>query len=109
MRALALLARVALTCLLLAGLGARCMPPPGAEELDALIQEAGLVDETGAVIGIEDIERYGDLRVIVGPDAPENFAELFDMLESQPDLKDRVVAAVSASTDKVVTEALRAI
>lgn len=53
-----------------------------------------LVDETGAVIGIEDIERYGDLRVIVGPDAPENFAELFDMLESQPDLKDRVVAAV---------------
>ena len=53
-----------------------------------------LVDETGAVIGVEDVGQYGDLRVIVGPDAPENFAELFDMLESQPDLKDQVVAAV---------------
>jgi cell division protein FtsQ len=53
-----------------------------------------LVDETGAVIGAEDIGQYSDLKVIVGPDAPENFAELFDMLESQPDLKERVVAAV---------------
>jgi len=53
-----------------------------------------LVDETGAVIGVDDVGWYGDLRVIVGPDAPESFAELFDMLESQPDLKDHVVAAV---------------
>ena len=53
-----------------------------------------LVDETGAVIGAEDVGQYGDLKVIVGTDAPENFAELFDMLESQPDLKERVVAAV---------------
>lgn len=53
-----------------------------------------LVDETGAVIGPEDVGQYGDLKVIVGKDAPENFAELFDMLESQPDLKERVVAAV---------------
>jgi cell division protein FtsQ len=53
-----------------------------------------LVDETGAVIGAEDVGQYGDLKVIVGADAPENFAELFDMLESQPDLKERVVAAV---------------
>jgi cell division protein FtsQ len=53
-----------------------------------------LVDETGAVIGSEDIGRYGQLKVIVGSDAPENFAELFAMLNSQPGLKERVVAAV---------------
>lgn len=53
-----------------------------------------LVDETGAVIGSEDVSEYSDLKVIVGADAPENFAELFDMLESQPNLKDRVVAAI---------------
>lgn len=53
-----------------------------------------LVDETGAVIGGEDIGQYRDLRVIVGADAPENFADLFVMLESQPELKERVVAAV---------------
>ena len=56
--------------------------------------EFALVDETGAVIGPEDVGRYSDLKVIVGADAPENFAGLFDMLESQPDLKERVVAAV---------------
>jgi len=56
--------------------------------------EFALVDETGAVIGAEDVGQYGDLRVIVGGDAPEHFAELFGMLESQPGLKDRVVAAV---------------
>jgi cell division protein FtsQ len=53
-----------------------------------------LVDETGAVIGDENVGQYSALKVIVGEDAPENFAELFDMLESQPDLKERVVAAV---------------
>lgn len=56
--------------------------------------EFALVDETGAVIGSEDVGQYGHLKVIVGEDAPENFAELFDMLESQPNLKERVVAAV---------------
>lgn len=53
-----------------------------------------LVDETGAVIGGGDVGQYSHLKVIVGADAPENFADLFDMLESQPDLKERVVAAV---------------
>jgi hypothetical protein len=45
MRALAVLARVALTFLLWAGLGLRCAPPPpppGADELDALVQAAGI-------------------------------------------------------------------
>lgn len=56
--------------------------------------EFALVDETGAVIGSEDVDQYSDLKVIVGEDAPENFADLFNMLESQPDLKERVVAAV---------------
>lgn len=53
-----------------------------------------LVDETGAVIGAEDVGQYRELKVIVGADAPENFAELFEMMESQPGLKERVVAAV---------------
>lgn len=53
-----------------------------------------LVDETGAVIGSQDVAQYSDLKVIVGADAPESFAEFFAMLESQPDLKERVVAAV---------------
>ena len=53
-----------------------------------------LVDETGAVIGAEDVAQYMHLKVIVGEDTPENFGELFNMLESQPDLKERVVAAV---------------
>lgn len=56
--------------------------------------EFALVDETGAVIGAEEVEQYSHLKVIVGDDAPENFADLFNMLESQPDLKERVVAAV---------------
>ena len=56
--------------------------------------EFALVDETGAVIGAEDVAQYMHLKVIVGEDAPENFGELFNMLESQPDLKERVVAAV---------------
>lgn len=53
-----------------------------------------LVDETGAIIGSEEVGEYRQLKVIVGPDAPQNFAEFFKMLESQPDLKERVVAAV---------------
>lgn len=56
--------------------------------------EFALIDETGAVISTEHVGQYGDFTVVVGPDAPENFAELFSMLESQPDLKERVVAAV---------------
>lgn len=56
--------------------------------------EFALVDETGAVIGPDEVGQYRHLKVIVGDDAPENFAELFNMLESQPELKDRVVAAV---------------
>lgn len=56
--------------------------------------EFALVDESGIVIGRDEVPEYSHLKVIVGPDAPENFAEFFDMLESQPHLKDRVVAAV---------------
>ena len=56
--------------------------------------EFALVDETGAVIGADDFDQYRNFKIIVGPDAPENFAELFDMLESQPGLKERVVAAI---------------
>ncbi len=53
-----------------------------------------LIDETGAVIGSEFVGRYANLRVVVGPDAPENFAELFAALNSEPALRDRVAAAV---------------
>lgn len=53
-----------------------------------------LVDRSGAVIGEEDVARYGDLRVIVGETAPAHFARLFDTLESAPELIDHIKAAI---------------
>lgn len=56
--------------------------------------EFALVDAGGAVIGREDVGRYPDLRLVVGPDAPAHFAELFEILEAEPGLAPQVVAAV---------------
>lgn len=56
-----------------------------------------LVDETGAVIGATDVPRFSHLRVIVGGDAPANFASLFAVLSSEPGLAGRVIAAVRVS------------
>lgn len=63
----------------------------------AIWQHAGrftLVDETGAVIGDEAVPRFSSLRVIVGPDAPEQFAALFSALETRPEMLEHVTAAV---------------
>ena len=53
-----------------------------------------LVDETGAVIGTEGLDRYGHLKVIVGADAPRHAPALLDMLATAPPLMARVRAAV---------------
>ncbi len=63
----------------------------------AIWQNAGrlaLVDETGAVIGDEAVARFSSLRVIVGPDAPEQFATLFAALETRPEMLEHVTAAL---------------
>lgn len=53
-----------------------------------------LVDRSGAVIGAEDVARYGHLRVIVGENAPAHFAKLFDALDSAPEITRLVEAAI---------------
>ncbi len=53
-----------------------------------------LVGRDGVTITSRGIERYPRLKVIVGEDAPKYAAALLAMLSSEPDLMDRVVAAV---------------
>jgi len=53
-----------------------------------------LVAADGAVIGEEAVSRFPSLRVIVGADAPEQFAALSAALESRPEMLAQVVAAV---------------
>ena len=62
----------------------------------ALWQDKGrfqLIDRDGEVILSEGIERFSDLLVVVGEDAPENAANLLDILQTQPKLMDRVESA----------------
>ncbi|HEX7969512.1 MAG TPA: FtsQ-type POTRA domain-containing protein, partial [Stellaceae bacterium] len=44
-----------------------------------------LVDREGAVVTGERLERFGNLLVLVGPDAPATGAALIDMLGTEPD------------------------
>jgi cell division protein FtsQ len=63
----------------------------------AIWQQAGrlaLVDESDAVIGEDAVPRFPSLPVIVGPDAPEEFAALSAALESRPEMLAHVMAAV---------------
>ncbi|HZS85255.1 MAG TPA: cell division protein FtsQ/DivIB [Stellaceae bacterium] len=53
-----------------------------------------LIDRDGTVITDEHLERFPNLIVIVGDDAPRYAAALVDMVKSEPDLSGRVVAAV---------------
>ncbi|MGH6960963.1 MAG: cell division protein FtsQ/DivIB, partial [Dongiaceae bacterium] len=57
-------------------------------------QKLHLVGRSGKVIDGATVERFADLLVVVGPDAPEHAADLLDMLASQPDLRRHVTAAV---------------
>jgi len=53
-----------------------------------------LVDGGGAVIGSEGFERFKNLKIVIGDDAPKHAQALIAMLERQPSLMARVKAAV---------------
>ncbi|MBO6863003.1 MAG: FtsQ-type POTRA domain-containing protein [Alphaproteobacteria bacterium] len=53
-----------------------------------------LIDSNGIEIGEKDVHRHSHLKIVVGPDAPQHTAELLALLGSEPELEDRVVAAV---------------
>lgn len=53
-----------------------------------------LIDRSGEVIKTQPQQRYADLIVLVGDDAPQHAAALIDMLAREPDLAARVRAAV---------------
>ncbi|WP_425405965.1 cell division protein FtsQ/DivIB [Hwanghaeella sp.] len=53
-----------------------------------------LVDIDGNIIGTDGLERYRHLKVVVGDGAPERTAELVTLLEREPMLDSRIVAAV---------------
>ncbi len=62
----------------------------------ALWQHKGrfaLIDEEGSVIPAKRPERFADLLVVVGEDAPAHTAELLDDLAGEPNLMARVQAA----------------
>ena len=63
----------------------------------ALWQHQGrfsLIDDEGKAIEERDFERFSDLVLVVGEDASAHAAALLRMLNTQPDLKARVKAAV---------------
>ncbi len=63
----------------------------------ALWQNKGafaLIDTDGEVILQSGLERFSDLLVVVGADAPAHAGELLKMLDTQPELKVLVKAAV---------------
>jgi cell division protein FtsQ len=53
-----------------------------------------LIDHDGVVIPNERLDQFGNLIVLVGPDAPAHGAELIDMLQTEPGLAAHVAAAV---------------
>lgn len=66
----------------------------------ALWQNRGefhLIDEEGSVILRQGLERFSDLPIVVGPDAPAHAKALLETLQAEPELMDRVRAAVRVS------------
>lgn len=53
-----------------------------------------LIDRDGAVIGPEDVPQFRHLKIVVGEGAPEHAARLLDILDAEPAMKARVLAAV---------------
>lgn len=53
-----------------------------------------LIDRDGVVLADTDLERFGDLLLLVGADAPRHAHELFDIIGTEPTLARRVTAAV---------------
>ena len=63
----------------------------------ALWQRKGsfeLIDHKGKIILGQSIEKFSDLLVVVGKDAPENAAALLSVLETQPQLMNLATSAV---------------
>ncbi len=63
----------------------------------ALWQNRGrfaLIDDQGAVILKQGLERFSDLPLVVGEDAPAHAADILQVLKTQPQLVPRVKAAV---------------
>jgi len=63
----------------------------------ALWQENGVIrviDRDGEVIPGVEPRRFADLPLVVGADAPAHAAKLISVMNSEPDLRDRVTAAV---------------
>lgn len=63
----------------------------------ALWQHKGvfaLIDTDGEVIMKKNLDRFSDLLVVVGPDAHSHAAKLLEVLATEPQLMDRVTAAV---------------
>jgi len=53
-----------------------------------------LIDRDGVVVPTERLDGFGNMIVLVGPDAPSHAASLVDMLATEPDLAAHVAAAV---------------
>jgi cell division protein FtsQ len=53
-----------------------------------------LIDRDGVAIATDRLDQFGNLIVLVGPDAPAHGAELIDMLGAEPALAAHVAAAV---------------
>jgi cell division protein FtsQ len=53
-----------------------------------------LVDRDGVPVPTAHLDRFGNLIVLVGPDAPQSGRALLDMLATEPGLAPRVTAAV---------------
>jgi len=56
--------------------------------------ELSVIDQNGVVIPGIEARRHAGLPLIVGPGAPEHAADLISVLASEPELRDRVVAAI---------------
>jgi cell division protein FtsQ len=53
-----------------------------------------LIDRDGQIVANEDVAAFGDLPLVVGAAAPAHAAALLDLLETVPDIRDRVAATV---------------
>jgi len=53
-----------------------------------------LIDDTGTVITRKELGRFSNLIQLVGEDAPDHLGGLLELLETQPELKEQVRAAV---------------
>ncbi len=52
-----------------------------------------LIDAEGIVLTEQDLQRWKDLLIVIGDEAPEKTAALLAMLEAEPSIRERVEAA----------------